>query len=303
MVVTGIGLVSALGLLPHEVGAAVADGRSGIEPCDGLLTHLPIQGVARCEGDVRPLLRRRKDRKLIPRAAQLAIIAAHRALGEDRPDGIGLFMGVGREPADQDDVERALVRSCLDGRLDVQALSTVGLAAYPPLAPLRTLPNMVLAHVAIQLQLTGEGTTRCGEQAAGLAAIVEGLHAVREGRCDVALCGAGDSAVDPGGARDLARSGCIGPRRAPGEGAAMIRLERADRAAARGARAWARLMAGGTAYDGPTRDHVSPREGAWGRCGAATGVMDLVVDLASKAATQITVTERSGARAHLAWTW
>jgi len=155
--------------------------------------------------------------------------------------------------------------------------------------------------VAIQLQLGGESGTRCGAQAAGVAALVEGWRAVSEGRCDVVICGAADSAVDPGGARALVRLGCVGADRAPGEGAAMLRLERADRAQERGATVLGRVMGGGTRFVGPGPDPVSPRESLWGRCGSAAMVMDAVVDIAVGRRGRVAVSERYGASAHFAW--
>ncbi len=215
---------------------------------------------------------------------------------------MALFLGVGREPGDQDEVERALVRSSRDGRLDAELLATAGLASYPPLAPLKTLPNMALAHVAIQLGLTGEGGTRAGEEAAGLAALIEGYWAVAEGRAEVAIAGGADSRVDAGAARDMVRLGRAGPERAPGEGAGVLRLEPVERARARGAAVLAVIDGGGLGFE-----HLGapvpalPWESRWGACGAAAGPMAVVVAIAAGRRGRLDAAEASGSTAWIAW--
>jgi hypothetical protein len=174
--------------------------------------------------DLKPWLVRRKDRKLIPRAGELALAAAGQALagwGGDRAE-LGLFLGVGREPPDDGDSEPALIAACREGRLDEELLAGPGRALYPPLLPLRTLPNMALAHVSINLGIQGENGAWAGEQAAGLRAIAAGVRSVAEGRCPAALAGGCGSQVDLGAARDRLRLDRPGP---PGEAAALLLLE------------------------------------------------------------------------------
>lgn len=172
------------------------------------------------EPRLRDVLRRRKDRKLLSRAAKLALPAAARALGgiED-PSEFGLFVGVRREPPDQGEADAAIAASHRDGRLDVELLATAGRDLYPPLLPLMTLPNMVLAHISINLGIMGPADTCTGGPAAGVQALRAAMHAVDEGRCEAALCVVTDSHVDGGSRRDLHRRG-IDVR--PGEAAVAV---------------------------------------------------------------------------------
>jgi len=232
VVISGVGLVTPLACSPSELTDALAHQRSALQPCDDL-AQLPSD-LAGAVGrvDLKPWLIRRKDRKLLSRAAQLALPAAGSALGTwagDR-EALGLFLGVGREPPDSGASEPSLAASQRDGMLDATALSTRGRELYPPLLPLLTLPNLVLSHISINLGIQGWNGTVAGEAAAGLGALVEGYHAIAEGRCPAALVGGADSRVDFGSARDLYRLGRAGPQRPPAEGAVFMMLESSEAA-------------------------------------------------------------------------
>lgn len=294
--VTGVGLVTALGSDRAQVAEALAEGRSAVGPAGDHRDLLPVAGFALARVDVRPLLKRRRDRKLLPRAAELAIAAAYQALAGERPEVVGLVLGVGREPSDGGDTERAILAGAEGGRFTGQRFGEHGLPHYPPLSSLRTLPNLVLAHVAIQLDLTGEGGTRAGTADAGLAAVVEGWRAVAEGRSEVVLAGAADSQVDAASARDLVRKGLSGTP--PGEAAAVIRLEDAQRARARGAPHLATILDGGGAFLGGD-PWVSPHQAALGECGVAGPVVALTLALGRSG--RLDVTGREGSSAWLAW--
>ena len=188
------------------------------------LRHLPDSRAGLVDGpDLGPWLKRKKDARLLPRAAQLALPAAGIAmLGFDgNAEGLAIFVAVGREPPDEGDAEASLAAMERGGVLDLAALREDGRALYPPLLPLRTLPNMILAHVAIQHGIRGENACLAGGEEAGGHAWEAACDALAEGRCEEALVGAAYSAVDLASARDRLRLGLAGP---PGEGAIFVRL-------------------------------------------------------------------------------
>jgi 3-oxoacyl-(acyl-carrier-protein) synthase len=197
------------------------------------LANLPDDRAGVVDGpDLGPWLKRKKDARLLPRAAQLALPAAGlamRAFSGD-PTELALFVAVGREPPDEGDAEPAIAAMATDGRLDPDKLPA-GLALYPPLLPLRTLPNMVLAHVAIQHGIRGENGTFAGGREAGEQALAAAIRAVAEGRAPFALVGAAFSAVDMASARDRLR---MGETRPPGEGAIFALIGPGGRAPGRG---------------------------------------------------------------------
>ena len=135
------------------------------------------------------ILKRRKDAKLFSPAAKLALAAAGQLLEEAGPlnkEALGLFVA-GREPPDEGGAEASLVASHSEGRLSEQLLSTEGRRLYPPLLPLKTLPNMVLAHISIHLDICGENATWAGGAECGVHAMRSAYWAIEEGRCDAAI--------------------------------------------------------------------------------------------------------------------
>ena len=166
--VAEVGVVCALGSDLQEVQRRLRAGESAIGPCD--IPGAPVDLVAaRCEVDDRPLLTRRRDRKLFSRAATLLLYAASNALAgwEGDREELGLFVGVRREPPDTGEAEAAILASASNKVLSTALLAEEGRQLYPPLQPLKTLPNMALAHVAIQLGIRGE------------SGVVPGVRAIR----------------------------------------------------------------------------------------------------------------------------
>ena len=223
--VTGVGVLTGLGGSLEELQERLAAGESALSALgeEGWEERLG----SRVEGPrLRELLKRRKDAKLLPRAAQLALPAAAAALGEvqDR-ESVGLFVGVRREPPDDGSADPAIAASLDElGHLDAGLLARKGRALYPPLLPLQTLPNMVLAHVAINLELMGPGDALCGAECAGVQALRLAIQAIAEGRCEVALVVVADSQIDGSSLRDRGRLGLDGP---VAEAAVALKLERA----------------------------------------------------------------------------
>lgn len=274
--VAGWGLQCALGSNVPMVAARLLAGEVGLSP-DPLLARMPGPSVAgRVEGpNLRPWLLRRKDKKLMARPSQLALVAFGEALGDHVVDraALALHVGVGREPPDQGQAQAALVAAAGPDGLDEVRLAGPGRDLYPPLLPLQTLPNMALAHVSIHLGVHGENGAWAGGPAAGLVAVSEALHDLTEGRADWALAGAADSTVDRGSQRDRLRMGATS---APGEAGAALLLSR-DTGFARLRLLTSEEASGASASLAPARQI--------GDCGAASGMVDLVLAVHRAVAT------------------
>ena len=274
--VAGWGLQCALGSDVGAVAARLQAGDVGLSH-DAALARMPGPSLAgRVDGpNLRPWLLRRKDKKLMARPSQLGLVAFGEALGDRALDRsrLALHVGVGREPPDQGQAQAALVAAAGPEGLDEALLAGPGRDLYPPLLPLQTLPNMALAHVSIHLGIHGENGAWAGGPAAGLTAVAEALHDLVEGRARWALAGAADSTVDRGSQRDRLRQGATSP---PGEAGAALLLSREEGVA------WLRLLPAD-----PSAEVSPPLAPAAqiGDCGAAAGMVELVVAVHQAVAT------------------
>ena len=192
-----------------------------------LQPHQPLQylqsdlaGIAANKAFAQYLLQRKASKLMTP-AARLAMDAVGQILEglQINREDCGLFVSVGREPPDEGEAEPALLASVEEGLFCEKLLATEGQRLYPPLLPLKTLPNMILGHLAMHFELQGENAACAGE---GVSAIWEGYWSIVEGRCKQALVGAADSLVDLGQARDLQRVGIQTP---PGQASVAFLLE------------------------------------------------------------------------------
>ena len=211
-------------------GRGVAAFRKGIEQSTVALSHHePLKWMDSSLAGVisnkqfRQYLKRRKAAKLMTPAARVAMDAVGQiwdAVGGDLdPVETGLFFSVGREPPDEGEAEAALIASTKDNLFSEEALATHGRSLYPPLLPLKTLPNLILGHLSIHFDLCGENAAWAGE---GVQSFVESVWAILEGRAERILIGAADSLIDLGQTRDLKRLGVLDP---PGEAGIAWLLE------------------------------------------------------------------------------
>ncbi len=143
---------------------------------------------------------------------------------------------------------------------------------------LRLMNNMPVGHGAIQLQARGPCNTFMGFCTAGLQAVGAGLHTLRDGHADLALCGGAGSAViehalmykayrglmaaggDPATACQPFGADATGL--VPGEGAAYLALETEEAAEARGASPIAYLRGYATGFAPPSDPRGYPADSA-----------------------------------------
>lgn len=256
VVITGIGLVTPLGIGHQRVWQKLLEGACGTAPVSAFPTD---DYPANMGGEVRDFdpgrYLRRQSPDQMGRASQMAVAAALMALQdaqlaeEDeryRPHRCGVVMGTtSGEPIiveQYNDARRA-------GRLD----------AFPERL-FAHYPCSTLAHrVADELLWTGAALTIPNACAAGNFAIGYARDLILGGRLDMALAGGSDAfsripyagfgrlgAIAPDFCRpfDRDRQGMI-----PGEGAATLVLESEESARRRGARIYAEVLACGASCD------------------------------------------------------
>ncbi|HTU01364.1 MAG TPA: beta-ketoacyl synthase N-terminal-like domain-containing protein [Candidatus Sulfotelmatobacter sp.] len=286
VVVTGIGVVSALGVGCQEHWAALVSGRSAVGRVERLTAAgFPVDVAAEVPAAaVASYLPRlpRKQLKLYNRATTFAMAAAALAAEE-----AGL-------PARVADAERSgvvlatlfipypireLLRLLPDmesreerGSVDTQRGLAVAMSGLNPLdLSLKLVPNLTAGHIAIQYGLKGFCRTVSDGCTGGMHAIAQAASLIRGGELDLAFCGGAEASLEDLVFADLCATGCLATPVAPaertcrpfgagragtvaGEGAAVLILESLDHARARGAAARGEVLGFGGAIGPPTPD-------------------------------------------------
>lgn len=268
--ITGLGVVSPIGVGTEAFSRGLRDGRSGVRRITLFdATGLDSQIAAEIDdGALDPLFYVSPPKliKLMNRAVVFAVAAAkmaREAAGLDSdidPYRLGVSIGAGgMGPVDMDLLEgQALAvlqaaRETGSWEFDVPAFARTYRASTNPINMLRGLPNLAAAHVAIQHDARGPCGTVATACTAGTQAIGEGIRMIQRGDADVVLAGGADAMINPVGVLGFSMLGTLSrrneePERASrpfdrdrdgfviGEGAAVLILERERFARARGAR-------------------------------------------------------------------
>ena len=279
VVVTGLGATTPLGGAVASTWDAMLAGRSGV----GSLTQewaaqLTVRIAAHLAVEPSEIIDRVKLRRL-DRSQAIALIAAHQAWDDSGLAGSGL------------DQERLAVSvgSGIGGATTLlnqdDILEASGPRRVSPHTVPMLMPNGPAAWVGLELGAKAGVHSVASACATGAEAISLGLDIIRSGRADVVVAGGTEAVIHPlpiaGFAAmramstrndepekasrpwDKARDGFV-----LGEGAGVIVLERADHAAARGARVYARLAGAAITSDG--YDLVQPHPDALGGIRAIT---------------------------------
>jgi 3-oxoacyl-[acyl-carrier-protein] synthase II len=260
VVVTGLGATTPLGGDVASTWEAMLAGRSGVRALhQEWAAELPVRIASQLVVDPSEKLERVKLRRL-DRSEAIALIAAGEAWADAGLDG-----GVDRERL------AVSVGSGIGGATTLLAqddiLESAGARKVSPHTVPMLMPNGPAAWVGLELSAKAGVHSVASACATGAEAISVGLEIIRSGRADLVVAGGVEAVIHPlpiaGFASmramstrndepekasrpwDKARDGFV-----LGEGAAMLVLERAEHAAARGARVYARLAGAGLTSDG-----------------------------------------------------
>lgn len=265
--ITGLGLVTPAGIGVKENWDRILSGVSCAAP-DEALREAPVGFSCRVPGfDAEALLGGLLSWQL-ERFVQLAVVAARQALqdaGLDPSAWDGTRVGVvfGNSLGGFSSVEREH-RALLDG----------GPRKVSPLMLPMHLVNMAAGYVAIDIGAKGPSLVTAAACASGTMAAGLGRDLLRAGSCDVVLAGSTESALTPLVIAGFSRMGVLSRRTedpaaasrpfdagrdgfVAAEGAGVLVLERAQDAAARGARVRSVVRGYGSATDAY---HVSSPE-------------------------------------------
>lgn len=160
----------------------------------------------------------RKNIRTMTRAVQLGVVGVAMALAEVPnwqdvpPPRRGLFVGGSPQSGDASDLQPAL--DAAGPGFDLHRFATQGIPLIPPLWLVKGLSNNILGYAAAQHDLQGDNGNWCDGPRGGAVALCNAVHAVAEGRVDLAIAGAADCLI---GADALVGGPCA-------EGAAFVVL-------------------------------------------------------------------------------
>lgn len=278
-VVTGLGVISPIGLDLTQIWDSLRSQRGGIGPLTAFdVSALPtrIGGQIR-HFDAKPYIEKkeRKSLKVMSRTIQFAVAAAQLAVDDSRldkskvdPARFGVEFGAGLIATELEElgVAAQVSSNCSPGSVDLEKWGTVGLSNMTPLWMLKYLPNMLACHVSILHNAQGPNNTITENDVAALLALGESYRIIQRGQADLFLVGGADSKLNP---LSLVRHNLFMPlsRRndAPekasrpfdqtrdgtviGEGAGVVVLEDFEHAQRRGAPVQAEIVGFGAAFD------------------------------------------------------
>ena len=198
IVITGLGVVSPIGIGCDAFWGALAAGESGVRLVDLFdASSLKVRfGGQIPDFEPKQYVRPRKSLKVMSREIQLGFAAADLALTDAGiaeatldPDRFGVAFGNDMIYADLEDLEQTYRRSARDGRFDFHLWSEAIQEELHPLWLLKHLPNMTASHVAIAHDARGPNNSIVLGDVSGLLAIAEAASVIRRGWADVMLAG------------------------------------------------------------------------------------------------------------------
>ena len=261
VVITGVGLVSSLGLTTKATWDGLLAGRSGV----ARITHFdPSEFAAQIAAEVKgfdPLqFVDKKDVKKMDVFIQYAIAASQYAV-----DDAGLSIGDGNR-----DRTGVFIASGIGGFSTIErehrALLEGGPRRISPFFIPASIINLASGQVSIRFGARGPNSATCTACSASAHAIGDAYHIIRRGDADAMIAGGSEAAITPMGVGGFAAMRALStrndePERASrpfdrdrdgfvvGEGAGVLVLEEYELARRRGARMYAEVVGYGMSGD------------------------------------------------------
>ncbi len=270
--ITGVGLVTPLGLTAAENVARSCSGESGIGPARAFAVegHAAQALASVAEFELEPFLRFPKNYKFMGRAVQFAMRAAREAIDQSGIDPrkldasrVGIQVGSGQTGVEYDHFFPSLVMAWDAGReMDYKYLGGLPSHLIDRYICLRTLANGGLALLSTEFGIRGSNGDFTQKDTASAQAVYAGYLDLLEGRADVVVVGGYDSLATPGNFLAYEQAGLLShadpsdacrPFDAEsdglvlGEGAGFLVMESWDHAEQRGASILGEFLGAGSA--------------------------------------------------------
>ena len=265
VVITGLGVLSPIGIELNSFWEALIEGKSGVSYLSSIQTQLERRPIGSEVPDFHPkdFIKPKKNIKIMSRDIQMGVVSAILACqnanlsfeeGERSvdPERLGCIFGCDLIGLELDLLKDAFRKGIVNGKYDFSTWGPASMESVMPLWMLKYLPNLVASNIAISLDARGPNNTPTLDRGSSLAAFMEACRIIERGAADVMIAGGSGNKINPtilsrSSAYDLApwsetpdqdprpfdenRRGTI-----IGEGAASFVLESKEFALARGAK-------------------------------------------------------------------
>ena len=255
VVITGIGVISALGLDQHCFWQSLLHGRSGIAPIQSVdVSQLRFKNAAEVTGYNPDLYFSPKQLGFMDRFAQFAVIAAREAVAS---------AGVEWTPELRESTA-IVTGACIGGRATEESgyweLFHHGRNRVHPLTIPLGMANAGASHISMEFGVYGPTFTMSTACASSAHAIGQAFWMVRSGAAPMAIAGGSEAPLFFGGLKAWEAMRVVSPDTCRpfsadrsgmilGEGGAMLVLEPLEAALARGARPLAEIVGCGMSSD------------------------------------------------------
>ena len=274
IVITGLGVVSPIGIGSGPYWESLAEGRSGVrrfDIFDGSEIPSPL-GADVGDFEAKKYVRPRKSLKMMSRDIQLGVAAAELACRQAKlaespmdPDRLGIVFGADMIACQIDELHEAFAACTSGGHFDFNLWGKEAFSRMFPLWMLKYLPNMPACHIGIAQDCRGPNNTLTLGEISSLAAVGEAVRVIQRGQADAMIAGGTSSRIhptvwayrrayhlsertdDPAGACrpfDATRDGTV-----HGEGAGAFFIEELSHAKRRGANILARILGVENCYE------------------------------------------------------
>lgn len=191
-VVTGLGIVSPIGLTIEDFWSNLTAGISGIDFIKSFdASSLGVKIAGEVKGFEPDAYMPHKEARRMARFSQFAVAVAQMAaqnacleVSEENAESIAVVMNTGSGGVTTVASEEDILTARGPGRVS------------PFFVPLMS-PNMASAQTSLQLGLRGPSVTSVAACAAGSMAMVEALRLIRSGDADVVIAGGTEACIHP----------------------------------------------------------------------------------------------------------
>ncbi len=270
VVVTGVGIICALGADAEQCWSALREGRTGIAPIQSTdVCELRFQNGAEVRGFRAEEHFDAARCDLMDRFAQFAVVAARQAVRQaaSEPSArTNVFAAISGEADSGLSRERVAVvtGTSMGGQTSLDrgfaAIYKEGRRRPHPFTIPLTMYNAGASQIAMEMGITGPAFTIATACASATHAIGQAFWMVRSGAVEAAICGGSEAPFSPGILRAWEAMRVVTPdvcrpfsrdRKGLtlGEGGAMLFLEEAERAVARGAKVLGEVVGFGMSAD------------------------------------------------------